>query len=104
VTESPQYEVVEVFSRPHPLEPLTLKEILDAARRHFCAHIRISPATLAAIKDMEVQREAEQAPYSSYRPPWHLNGLAALGTPVVYDEDVPDDEWRIAVWRIGGAP
>jgi hypothetical protein len=99
VTESPHFEVVEVFTRPHPLDPATLKAPIDAAGNAGPGgHVRISAATRDELRRIEAERE--QAEGFRYRPPWDL-GTVAFGRPVVVDEDVPDEEWRVAVWRIG---
>lgn len=93
--DAPHYEVVATYQRPHPLDVPTLKEPLEAASGHRpAAHLRLSPTTWDAVKAISSQERRH-------------GGWAAApfwGVPVVPDEDVPDDEWRIAVWQIGAAP
>lgn len=92
MTEQPHYEVVATYRRPHPLDVPTLREPIEAARHHGPgAHLRLSPATLHAVREIAAED-----------PPRYVGGALApiLGPPVVSDPDVPDDEWRIAVWRI----
>lgn len=86
------YRVVATYTRPHPLDPASLEEVLEAAQEHRpSVHIRISQATIDAVKGLDPRE---------YIPLWQQR-WDPFGIPVVGDEGVPDDEWRIAVWQIG---